>query len=186
MIKTNWRAVLVGCVLLVSLCLWLFQSQQASTGEELYVDMEQVQSVQQETVVKEIVVHVAGAVEHPGVYTLFEGQRIDDAVALAGVTAQSDVDSLNRAALLSDGQKIIVPVKSEYSSVEVELDDERINLNQADLGQLMTLPGIGEVKAQAILAYREENGSFSQIEDVQKVHGIGAATFMQIKNKIKI
>ena len=50
----------------------------------------------------------------------------------------------------------------------------------------MTLPGIGEVKAQAILAYREENGSFSQIEDVQKVHGIGAATFMQIKNKIKI
>ena len=62
MIKTNWRAVLVGCVLLVPLCLWLFQSQQASTGEELYVDMEQVQSVQQETVVKEIVVHVAGAV----------------------------------------------------------------------------------------------------------------------------
>ena len=117
---------------------------------------------------------------------MFEGQRIDDAVALAGVTAQSDVDSLNRAALLSDGQKIIVPVKSEYSSVEVEIDDERINLNQADLGQLMTLPGIGEVKAQAILAYREENGSFSQIEDVQKVHGIGAATFMQIKNKIKI
>ena len=54
--------------------------------------------------------------------------------ALAGVTAQSDVDSLNRAALLSDGQKIIVPVKSEYSSVEVEIDDERINLNQADLG----------------------------------------------------
>ena len=100
MIKTNWRAVLVGCVLLVPLCLWLFQSQQVSTREEVYVDMEQVQSVQQETFVKKIVVHVAGAVEHPGVYTLLEGQRIDDAVALAGVTAQSDVDSLNRACLL--------------------------------------------------------------------------------------
>ena len=69
MIKTNWRAVLVGCVLLVPLCLWLFQSQQVSTREEVYVDMEQVQSVQQETFVKKIVVHVAGAVEHPGVYT---------------------------------------------------------------------------------------------------------------------
>ena len=52
MIKTNWRAVLVGCVLLVPLCLWLFQSQQVSTREEVYVDMEQVQSVQQETFVK--------------------------------------------------------------------------------------------------------------------------------------
>ena len=139
-----------------------------------------------ETPQSEIVVHVAGAVKKPGVYTLLEGQRVEDAINLAGLSETADVDALNRAAVLSDGQKIIVPTVGEAEATEMPAESALVDLNQADLQQLMTLPGIGQVKAQAILDYRAQQGLFKKIEDIQQVNGIGAATFAQIKNKIKI
>jgi competence protein ComEA len=89
---------------------------------------------------------------------------------------------------LSDGQKIVVPVKNAGNQqMEKEaVEDGLISINQADLNQLMTLPGIGEVKAQAILEYRTQHGGFSSIEEIRQVNGIGESIFSQIKNKIKI
>lgn len=137
---------------------------------------------------QQIVVHVAGAVAKPGVYQLQEGQRVDDALQLAGVAEDADVDALNRAAVLTDGQKIVVPSvqELEQTSAGVVNTDDRVDLNQADLQQLMSLPGIGQVKAQAIVDYRTEHNGFQTIEEVQQVSGIGESIYLQIKGKIKI
>ena len=142
--------------------------------------------IEPEGVKNEIMVHIAGAVQKPGVYTLTEGQRIEDALQKAGVLENSDIDALNRAALLVDGQKIVVPYKNNSDDMAQIMDDGLININQADLQQLMTLPGIGEAKANAILSYRAQYGGFSRVEDIQKVSGIGEAIYSQIKDKIKI
>ena len=142
--------------------------------------------IEPEGVKNEIMVHIAGAVQKPGVYTLTEGQRIEDALQKAGVLENSDIDALNRAALLVDGQKIVIPYKNNSDDMAQIMDDGLININQADLQQLMTLPGIGEAKAKAILSYRAQYGGFSRVEDIQKVSGIGEAIYSQIKDKIKI
>ncbi len=132
---------------------------------------------------EEVVVHVAGAVEQPGVYRMQEGQRVEDAVRAASPDADADVDALNRAAVLTDGQKIVVPSQEETAAVE---EDPLVDLNRADLEELMSLPGIGEVKAQAIIDHRESEGPFGRIEDLQKVSGIGEALFERVKSLIKI
>ncbi len=134
-----------------------------------------------------IIVHVAGSVQKPGVYTLQQGQRVEDALQAAGVDVEADIDALNRAAILTDGQKIVVPSKNDAQQIIAQtIDDGMISLNQANLQQLMTLPGIGEVKAQAILDYRAQYGSFSSIEEIKQVSGIGEVIYGQIESKIKI
>lgn len=175
-------AIAVVFILLVA----LRPTQPTAETEVVYTETEQMQQEMQEaSAPPELVVHVAGAVKNPGVYTLTEGQRVEDAINLAGLCENADVDALNRAAVLSDGQKIVVPEVGE-SGPETQAESSLVDLNQADLQQLMTLPGIGQVKAQAILDYRAQYGNFQNIEEVQQVSGIGAATFAQIKNKIKI
>ena len=119
---------------------------------------------------------------------MHEGDRVEDALQLAGCLPETDADALNRAAVLSDGQKIAVPFKNIEGKPNTQevVEDGLISINQADLSQLMTLPGIGEVKAQAILDYRTQHGGFSSIEEIRQVKGIGESIFSQIKNKIKI
>lgn len=148
-----------------------------------------------ETTEIELMVHVAGAVENPGVYTLLQGQRVEDAIQKAGISENANVDALNRAALLSDGQKIVVPVRAE-SSITVDQEpnqtfyevgaqkNSKINLNQATMVELMNLPGIGEVKAQAILQYRKEHGSFQSVEELLQVNGIGNSIYAQISEMV--
>lgn len=169
------------------------QHVQTGTHPDAFAYIEEEQLTQQEKPMPEpaytveIMVHVAGAVQKPGVYTLEQGQRVEDALQLAGITEDADIDALNRAAVLTDGQKIVVPSKTEVQSQQTQAaDDGMVNLNQADLTQLMTLPGIVEVKAQAILDYRAQQGSFTAIEEIRQVNGIGEAIYSQIKNKIKI
>ncbi len=150
---------------------------------------------------KEIVIHVAGAVENPGVYVLSEGQRIDDAIQKAGVAENADEDALNRAALLVDGQKIVVPSLDETNIINqegvtmVQNDDSidlmdntsvKININTATQMQLMELPGIGEVKAAAIIRYRNEQGNFQSTEQLLQVNGIGTAIYSRISDLVCI
>ena len=183
-IDKKWLAA--GAALLLMVCFFAKQLQPAPV-EEPIISVQTEQQMQPDEIPQvEIVVHVAGAVQKSGVYTLREGQRVEDAVNLAGLSENADVDALNRAALVSDGQKIIVPAVGEAEVAETLAESALGDLNQADLQQLMTLPGIGQVKAQAILDYRAQQGLFKNIEQVQQVNGIGAATFAQIKNKIKI
>lgn len=155
------------------------------------------------------VVHICGAVNRPGVYTFPEGSRVCDAVeAAGGLSEEAAANSLNQAALLSDGLQIVVPTEEEleglssrtassgvfssgiYSADGVQSaagsGDGLVNINTASLEELMTLPGIGQTRAEAIVAYRQERGSFQTIEDIMKVDGIKEGSFEKLKEKITV
>jgi competence protein ComEA len=130
-------------------------------------------------------VHVSGAVVRPGVYSLTDGSRVEDAVqAAGGFSAQAATDSINLAAQLKDGVQIVVPGQGVDIGKTKKGEMSRLNLNAATQEDLEKLPGIGQVAAQKILQYREENGLFLSIEDIQQVPGIGPATFEKIKDLI--
>lgn len=152
-----------------------------------------------DAVVQLLYVHICGAVKAEGVYQIPEGSRLQDGIMAAG-GFRSDADTAyhNLAAPLKDGQKIYVPTVEETAAISVEervgetdvrLDGAKnesgpVNLNTADLEQLMTLRGIGEAKAKDILRYREKVGAFQKIEEIMNVSGIGEAMFERIKEDI--
>ena len=137
-----------------------------------------------------IVVDICGAVKKPGVYKLEQGARVFDVVKLAGgLLADADADSLNQAAFLQDADKIRVYTKAEAKGAEPAdgaAGGGKVDINRADIAQLCTLSGIGQSRAQDIIAYREANGKFSTIEDIMKVSGIKTAVFQKIKDSITV
>lgn len=135
-----------------------------------------------------IYVQVSGAVDAPGVYTLPEGSRLFEAVELAGgVTDEADISKVNQAQMLSDGQMVYIMKQGEAEhQEEAQPEDGRVNLNMATEEQLMTLTGIGQAKAKSIIAWREENGAFSKIEDLMEIEGIKEGVFSKIKDSIKV
>jgi competence protein ComEA len=138
----------------------------------------------------EIFVDVAGAVNKPGVYTLTGKSRVIDAIKAAGDSAPgADLSTINLARILNDGEQIYVDSTVVYQSgvrVSKSIHTGPININRATAKQLDGLDGIGPVIAQRIVDYRKKNGSFISIDDLQKVSGIGAAKFAQIKAKVRI
>ena len=164
---------------------------------------------------KTLVVHICGAVSAPGVYELPAGSRIIDAVeAGGGFLPEADEACCNLAEEIVDGCQIYIMTKSEScadgqtekkagiqtspdgdmqttdrnvrSNNAPALENGLVNLNTADVAALMTLPGIGESRAKAIISYREQHGAFAQIEDIMKISGIKQAAFSKIKDKITV
>jgi competence protein ComEA len=138
----------------------------------------------------EIFVDVTGAVNKPGVYTLTGKSRVIDAIKAAGDSAPgADLSTINLARVLNDGEQIYVDstvVNSSGQRVSKKTPTGPININRATARQLDALDGIGPVIAARIVEYRKVNGSFLSIDDLQKVSGIGAAKFAQIKSKVRI
>lgn len=152
-----------------------------------------------------IYVHVCGKVKKPGVYPLKEGSRLYEAIDMAGgVTEEGVSDALNLAAVLEDGMRIMIPDREQaqkWTETEIGSGDSsgvtvkdtwdrgtagKVNLNRASVQELMTLTGIGQSRAEAIVRYREEIGSFQTIEDVMKVSGIKENAFNKIKDNITV
>ena len=141
-----------------------------------------------------IVVHVVGAVKNPGVYTLEYGQRVKDAIDVAGGSLpEADLVRLNLALKLEDEDKLYVPEIGEtFDELNTDAigvfssDKDKININKASLVELEVLPGIGPATAQKIIDYRDKNGPFKQIEEIKNVSGIGVKKFEQIRDKITI
>ena len=144
-----------------------------------------------------IQVYVCGAVEVPGVYALKAQARVFEAVELAGgLTQEADPDQVNQARLLTDGEKIYIPRKGEetvavtaaagtgQSGTGSTAGTGSININTASLSELISLPGIGESKAQSIIDYRTEHGAFASTEDIKSVSGIGEAIYSRIADRI--
>lgn len=128
-----------------------------------------------------ITVYISGEVVDPGVYELPPGSRIEDAVALAGgFLPSADTGGINLAALLIDSSQIKIPSKVEAIRLG------KVNINTASADELDQLPGIGPTAAQKIIEYREANGLFLYLEDIQKVTGIGRITYEKIKDLITI
>lgn len=163
-----------------------------------------------------IYVDVDGAVLRPGVYSLPDNARVFDAVdAAGGLLPEACSEILNQAEHVSDGQKLYIMTKEEWevpkelggsqewtgtqegtgkqgqngtqgTQKQAEQDDGLVDLNRATESELCTLPGIGQTRAQAIIAYREASGGFRSIDEIQNVSGIKSGTYEKIKNKIKV
>ena len=125
-------------------------------------------------------VYICGAVVHPGVYQLPVGSRIYEVVSAAGgLSADACEDSINQA-------KEEKTVPGEEDEVRRQESGHKVNLNTAEAGELMTLPGIGETKAEQILSYREEKGGFSSIEEIMNITGIKEGVYSKIKDYITV
>ena len=145
------------------------------------------------TKVNKILVEIKGEVNKPDVYEIDEGSIIRDLIDRAGgLTSDANINNINRAEKLKNNQLIIIQNKNDISTDENKnistgvSSDGFININNADLSELQKINGIGEVKAQSIIDYREKNGGFKSIEDIKNVDGIGSKTFEKIKDKICI
>lgn len=148
-----------------------------------------------------LIIHIAGAVKNPGVYQLESTDRIVDAVKIAGgAIEEANLDLINLAALLKDGQKIIIPYKT-YSETGEEINTNtynyvasaysssgstsaKININTANANMLQNLPGIGPVLSERIIEYRNQNGLFGVIDDIMDVSGIAEKKYEGIKDQI--
>jgi competence protein ComEA len=140
---------------------------------------------------KLLVIDVAGAVRRPGLYRLRTGSRIDDAIAAAGgPTAKAQLDAVNLAAPVADGEQVIVPGRGaggaavSSSPAAGSSPSAPLDLNTATAEQLDALPGIGPVTAQKILDYRQAHGPFHSVAELEGVPGIGAGRLAQLKGLV--
>lgn len=133
-----------------------------------------------------IVVHVSGAVVSPGLVEMVEGQRVFDVLESAGgPTVHADVNMLNLARPVIDGEHIVVPEKGTIARpVTIDGANEPISLSRSSADRLEQLPGVGPALAQRIIAWREEHGSFGTIDDVLAVSGIGTATLEGFRDQV--
>ena len=168
----------------------LFLFWYLKTGQEAPVSPMTFLPSEEETGVKEtpeldtLTVYVSGAVVSPGVYFFQEGDRAFLAVEKAGgFTEDADRDAVNLALPLKDGEQLRIPRRTEEHGSN-GTGDPRVNINTADVEELMKLSGIGEAKARAIIAYRTRNGPFESPEELKNVSGIGAAIYQNIAEEI--
>lgn len=191
----HWKSAVLGFILglLGSAGVWLASSPPRGSPIQL----------QLAPTAAPVQVHVVGAVNHPGVYKLAPKSRIHDAIqAAGGFTSDANEQAINLVAPLEDGTQIQVPsLKAEQDSASVGSNSQTgstsdptsttptihlININTATCEELEILPGIGAVIAEAIITYRETEGQFSRIEDIQKVPGIGPAVYEDIEALITV
>ncbi|USG63910.1 ComEA family DNA-binding protein [Brevibacillus ruminantium] len=153
-------------------------------------------------------VDVKGKVKQPGLYTFPQGARVADAVTKAGgVLPEGDVERINLAELLTDGSAVIIPERGARSACEQQEvhsaltapaspitangpsasgETKGVNLNTASLEELMTLPGVGEARAKAILQYRNEKGGFRSSDELKKISGIGDKMYDRMKDQVRV
>lgn len=133
-----------------------------------------------------IEVHVAGAVRRPGVYRVRSDARVDDALRTAGGAARTaDLNAINLAAKLVDGQQVVVPSKSAAKAAGGTNEGSGpVGLSNATVEDLDAIEGVGPVTAQKIIDYRTQHGGFSSVEDLKKINGIGDKRFQSIKDEV--
>ena len=177
----------------------------AESEKEVSLSADDVFEPASDVEIPKIMIHICGAVNHPGVYEFEEGDRICQAIEKAGgFTSEADEDLLNQAQKLADGMQLVIPTKEEADKARTEGSGAQeylryeetvsgtdstdgnglININTATEEMLCTLPGIGSEKAKSIIAYRAKNGNYKKIEDIMNVAGIKTGMFDKIKDKI--
>ncbi len=190
---TRHQALVLGAALLVLLALGGRRLAAAGSGESPPSPaplMASPAELARSAGATRLVVHVAGAVRRAGLYRLRDGSRVADAVARAGgATRRADLASLNLAAPLADGQQVLVPLLAPAGAAAGEAGaatgpGTKISLGAATVEQLDTLPGIGPVTAEEIVAWRSAHGPFRSVDDLDDVPGIGAARIEQLRDLV--
>lgn len=206
-IEKNKKYVIIGlifCILIIAIIIVKqFDTEEKETLDLISIEenTENTETVEEEEDYK-IVIHITGEVNNEGIIEIKEGGRISDAIEEAGgLTKEADLERVNLAYELEDGQKIYIPNKKdkdieEYVTEGVDdivfpdelskAGDGLVNINKASSEELQELDGIGEALAENIIAYRENNGKFKNIEDIKNVSGIGDSKYEKIKDNIKI
>jgi len=204
MLEVNWtrREILltITTIILTILCIILAFKNKDTTKN---LNLEKYENVlakkktqtdkeeQEDKKKKKIFVDVKGQVTNPGIYEIDENTRLFQVIKKAGGTTNlADLNRLNLAQKVSDGIVIYIPKKGEKTEINLNnnlianTSAEKININTASATQLEELNGIGKVKANAIVEYREKHGPFKNIEDLKKVKGLGEKTIEKFKNQI--
>ena len=170
--------VVIGMLSLMTACDMKGQEAVSLNSEELTEDVIETE--------KTIFVYVCGAVVNEGVYELPIGSRVYEAIEKAGgFLTNAAVTEINQAQILEDAMKLYIPTKEELAQLQLS-GKGKVNLNRASKEELMTLPGIGESKADSIIAYRKEKGSFKNIKDIMQIAGIKESLYQKIKDLIQV
>lgn len=191
-------AVLIGIFAIV----YYFSTSNKETNyEEILTNEVVIENKQDENIEEEkpmIKVYVTGEVNNPGVIELEEGARIEDAIENAGgIKPEANLNDVNLAYEVSDGEKIYIPNLLDATGTEnieemstenssTSNSNKKVNINKATVTELTNIPGIGESTAEKIIAYREENGKFKSVEDIKKVSGIGTSKYEKLKDYISV
>ncbi|MBQ7942751.1 MAG: helix-hairpin-helix domain-containing protein [Lachnospiraceae bacterium] len=194
----------INIITSVFLSIMLMGCGSSKTAIQWQVNEQDTIAVQQEITTDETVaetvsvsllyVYVCGAVQNPGVYEVPEGSRLYEVVEYAGgMLEEADDMYLNLAREVKDGEQIVIltseQTRTSDGSVLTESASQAsglVNINTASVEELMTLSGIGESRAEAIIEYREKNGEFETIDAIMRISGIKEALFEKIKDKITV
>ncbi|WEV51955.1 helix-hairpin-helix domain-containing protein [Lactobacillus sp. ESL0731] len=185
--------------------------QKSASVKETTDDVKSTSAQEEPAKPKNVTCDISGAVKHQGVYTLKAGARLQELIEAAGGTASNaQLKQVNRALILQDQDKVHIPYQGEKikadeivvsiggsstvattsdntgSSTTADKSGAKVNLNTADAQGLQQLNGIGEKKAEQIIAYRQKNGNFKKIEDLKQVSGIGDKTFAALKDQLAV
>jgi competence protein ComEA len=139
-----------------------------------------------------LVIDVAGAVHHPGVYRMAEGARVEDALKRAGgATGRADLGQINRAAKLEDGRQVLVPARpprhgAVAAATAPQAPAQPVDLNTATLEQLDTLDGVGPTTAQKILDFRTAHGGFGSVDELDQIPGIGEKKLAALREQVRV
>ena len=209
-VKTKIIIAIIGIVIVTTIGVYYIKFTNENNNEiDIYQNEEEItENIAQEDIAREenITVHIIGEVKYPGVVVLKEGARVVDAIeAAGGETDDADLNSLNLAYMLNDGEKIYVPNKqetkdenknyieegggtniSQAGTDQNNSKNEKININTAGEDELMKITGIGESTAKKIIEYRNQNGRFKTIEDIKKIPGIGDSKYNNMKEEIRV
>ncbi len=195
----------IGCVLLTSLPLLVFlacgvagetmELADLQLPETEYTNTEEIVAKEelletQENTPATVYVHICGEVISPGVYQVSAESRIYDVLLLAGGFSEDAAqEAVNLAEMVTDGMQVVIPSTEEWQEEKDALEKQReglVNINTASLEELCTLPGVGESRAQDIIAYRVSYGGFKTIEEIMQVSGIKEGLYQKIQSKIYI
>lgn len=199
--KRELIVILLLVILVLFISVFSFMKKDVKTGLDLddvdTSDDDELELEEAEEYAGTIMVHISGQVYNPGLVELEDGSRVIDAVnKVGGLKKDADLNEINLAKKLEDEEKIYIPKIGEYdlmvdettssnSSSNSTTGNDKININTATKEELITLPGIGEVTANKIIEYRENN-RFETTEDIQNVSGIGPKKFEDIKDLITV
>lgn len=203
------KTIIILCTIIVVLggiIFILYKNNSNSKEEVVDIFKEPEEIKEEESNSKKVIVDIKGMINNPGVYEVDSNLRVNDVIELAGGLKEgADTSNINLAKLVSDEMTIIIysteevlekfkqevcicncPYIQNDACINSNNDDNLININTAGIEELTTLPGIGDVKAEAIIKYRSEVGKFKTKEELLNVEGIGEALFEKIKDNITV
>lgn len=181
--KTVFKIIILAIILISSLII----KCTAKPNTKVIADDNKNKDVKTEKIEDNIVIDISGEIKNPGIYKMKGRVRLYEIIDKAGgLKEEANINSINQARYVKDGEKIIIPSSRNSQGMDKESisnENNLVNINTASKEELLKLPGIGEVTAEKIINYRDNN-NFTKIEDLKNVNGIGTATYNKLKDLI--